>query len=267
MSKKVKRSSGEKKESNGFIMFASANRGLVLLIVMVLATVGWATLSNRPVVPILSTALPTGTPPTLPANAPARDYIYAGSSLISTVEPFREPPNDLAVWRPSDGIWYILNSQQQAVYYPWGISTDIPAPGDFDGDGKTDFCVFRASNGTWYIVYSSNGSIQYASYGMSDDKPVPADFDGDGRSDVALWRPSNQTWYINRSSDGGNTEVQFGASGDAPTPADFDGDGKTDVAIWRDSTHSFWVSRSSDGQPTSFSIGATGDQPVVGDYS
>jgi hypothetical protein len=31
---------------------------------------------------------------------------------------------------------------------PFGNSTDLPAPGDFDGDGKVDLAVYRQSAGT-----------------------------------------------------------------------------------------------------------------------
>jgi len=46
---------------------------------------------------------------------------------------------DVATFRPSAGIWYILRSSdgtpQQVT---WGASGDVPVTGDFDGDGKTD---------------------------------------------------------------------------------------------------------------------------------
>ena len=37
----------------------------------------------------------------------------------------------------------------------WGISGDVPVPGDYDGDGKTDMAVWRPSLGVWFIVNSS----------------------------------------------------------------------------------------------------------------
>ncbi|MEO7539732.1 MAG: FG-GAP-like repeat-containing protein [Pyrinomonadaceae bacterium] len=48
----------------------------------------------------------------------------------------------------------------------------MPAPGDFDGDGKTDLAVFRGSDGTWYIANSSNGTYTIFSFGTAGDKPT-----------------------------------------------------------------------------------------------
>ena len=53
------------------------------------------------------------------------------------------------VFRPSTGGWYSLNSSTNyATSYAqvWGIGTDIPVAGDYDGDGKTDPAFTLAEN-------------------------------------------------------------------------------------------------------------------------
>jgi hypothetical protein len=32
-----------------------------------------------------------------------------------------------------------------------GLSTDVPVPGDYNGDGTTDIAVYRRSTGSWYV--------------------------------------------------------------------------------------------------------------------
>ena len=65
---------------------------------------------------------------------------------------------DLAVWRPSDGTWYIRQSTTSfttSVSFQWGVLGDIAVPGDYDGDGKIDLAVYRPSTGTWFISQST----------------------------------------------------------------------------------------------------------------
>jgi hypothetical protein len=64
---------------------------------------------------------------------------------------------DIAVWRPSTGVWYVLLSGTPGSYTAtqWGLETDLPTPGDYDGDGKTDIAVWRPSDGVWYGLPSN----------------------------------------------------------------------------------------------------------------
>jgi hypothetical protein len=171
---------------------------------------------------------------------------------------------DLSVFRPSNTVWYILNSQNRSFRaQQFGNSTDIPVADDFDGDGRTDISVFRS--GVWYIFYSSTNNFGVFSFGEPGDKPVNADYDGDIKADLAVFRPSTNQWFIKESTNPTITRiVQFGMSNDALVPDDFDGDGKADIAVFRDGV--WYILQSSNGNNRTEQFGAVGDKPVQGDF-
>ncbi len=177
---------------------------------------------------------------------------------------------DYAVWRPTNGTWYIMLSSNPAmpITQQWGLSGDVPVPGDYDGDGKTDYAVWRPSNGTWYVIPSSNPTAPIIRQcGRAGDMPVQGDYDGDGKTDYAVWRPLNGTWYIIPSSNpSGPIARQWGLAGDIPVPGDYDGDGTTDLAVWRTTTGVWYVIPSHAGAPYAQQWGLPGDVPVPGDY-
>lgn len=127
--------------------------------------------------------------------------------------------SDYAVFRPSTGQWFILNSGSNTFTgVPWGVNGDIPVDGDFDGDQRSDFAIFRPSTGQWFSLNSSNGSILSLPFGQNGDKPVPGDYDKDGKTDIAVWRPSNGVFFsLNSSAANGTVKtVQWGMNGDIP---------------------------------------------------
>jgi hypothetical protein len=88
--------------------------------------------------------------------------------------------SDLAVFRPSDGNWYI-NQSSVVVGNPllvthWGQNGDIPQPADYDGDRKTDIAVFRPLGGVWFIARSTLGALGYTPPAVPTDIPASAPY-------------------------------------------------------------------------------------------
>ena len=173
--------------------------------------------------------------------------------------------SDIAVYRPSEGNWYVLrSSDEQMSVFKFGLSTDVPVSADFDGDGRADYAVFRPSEGNWYIWQSKSQNLRVENFGLSVDKPVPSDFDGDGRADIAVYRGS--VWYIRQSSDDSLKVKHFGVFDDKAVVEDFDGDGKADVAVYRSSDTTWYILQSSAGGFSVHKFGLSEDVPVAGDF-
>ncbi len=170
------------------------------------------------------------------------------------------------LWRPSDGRWRYENPNVfGGVSFNWGANGDKTVPGDYDGDGKTDYAVFRP-DGVWSIRNSSNGLTTTTAFGLSNDKPVPADYNGDGRTDIAVYRQSNGTWYFLTSGSNQFSATQFGIAEDVPLPEDYDGDEKADIAVFRPSQGNWYILRSSNGSFAGINWGLSTDTPHPADY-
>jgi beta-glucosidase-like glycosyl hydrolase len=156
--------------------------------------------------------------------------------------------SDLAVWRPSTGVWWVHG----VTTAQWGKPGDIPVPADYNGDGRADLAVWRPSTGVWWVR-----GIETVQWGLPGDVPVVADYNGDGRADLAVWRPSSGIWYVR-----GVVTAQWGKPGDVPAPADYNGDGRADLAVWRPSTGVWWVHGVVTAQ-----WGKPGDRAVPADYN
>ena len=116
----------------------------------------------------------------------------------------------IAVWRPSNGVWYIKGGEaklswgqsKQNIALQCGIRGDIPVPGDYFGDGIVRLAVWRPSNGVWYIKgpgiasWGHTGGNVAVQCGQRGDIPVPYDFFNEGKLRIAVYRPSNGVWYI-----------------------------------------------------------------------
>jgi CHRD domain len=173
---------------------------------------------------------------------------------------------DIAVFRA--GTWYIIESSTGNMRYEYfGKSGDVPAPNDFDKDGKADLTIARSENGqrVWYSKRSSDGQFSAIQWGLSSDAFFTGrtDWDGDGAADISVIRNESgqRVFYILRSSDQQLQVIRWGLSSDVVKLGDYDGDGKTDAAVTRaiNGQRVFFVLQSSNGEVRYETFGLQGD--------
>ncbi len=172
--------------------------------------------------------------------------------------------DDLAVFRPSDSVWYVNRSTNGFYSTLFGLSTDVPVTADYDGDGRADVAVFR--DGVWYWLRSSDGVFTYRVTGQAGDIPQPG-FDAYGLADLLVFRPSQAAFY--KHPQYGNPQMldlrgMPVTSQDIPVVADYDGDRSSDLAVFRDGN--WYYLSSNDLRVRHFNWGLAGDKPVIGDF-
>lgn len=181
---------------------------------------------------------------------------------------------DLAVYRSGtapgqQSVWYYRTTANGPVaFIPWGVTGDVPAPGDYDGNGSSDFCIQKDAGGgqaQFWTLLNGPGTTSVIAFGLPTDLVVPGDYDGDGKTDLGVTRVSggNITWYWRESTTGSVVGgFPFGASpGDFVVQGDYDGDGKTDQAIYRSGV--YWIRNNASGAVSTFELGSAGDYPVA----
>ncbi len=212
----------------------------------------------------------------------------------------------VGLYRPSNNTYYIGDPFRNGGKTPlvktqqWGISGDIPAVVNVDGNDHVDYAVYRPSDGNFYIMTSS-GVPFIIPFGTSVSQilrvlafsPVPeiastsvakpatslslrttrvkGDFNGDGKSDMTVAsvdRSAGTTTWAVLHNDSTTSSFVTAASGDALTPGDFDGNGTTQpgVVFVRSDSLLEWHYRNAAGLEAIQIFGENGDSPIVGDF-
>jgi hypothetical protein len=224
-------------------------------------------------------------------------YIFQSSNGTVRIEDFGQVGDDPSVVGDYDGdgkadvavyrsgaspgqqsFWFYRGSSNNpggnVTFVQWGQNGDFPAPGDYDGDGMSDFVIQRNDGGgrARFWLLQTAGGADSVIFGTPNDLIIPGDYDGDGKTDIAVARASGGQifWFVRPSSTGTISAAPyaiFGSSAiDVPAPGDYDGDGKTDIAIWRPSgtegESRFWIALAAGGVDV-VTFGQGVDYPVA----
>ena len=132
------------------------------------------------------------------------------------------------------------------------INTEIPAIGDFNGDGKDDIATFtrNASSGDVFVSlstgsgFSGTGVKWHNWFCINSEIPLVGDFDGDGRDDIVSFARETYSGdgrgdvYVALSNGSGFSGMGvkwhefFCIHNEIPVVGDFNGDGKDDIAAF-----------------------------------
>ena len=192
--------------------------------------------------------------------------------------------SEVGVYHPPTGAWYfdLDNSGSWSgcgvdlCLAQFGIPSDIPVTGDWDGNGRFEIGVYR--NGQWYFDMDGSGTWDPAkdafkqNFGAPGHFPVTGDWNGDGKTEIGTYFQG--TWYLDNGNgrwDGAGIDTvnqNFGALGHIPVTGDWNGDGKTEVGTFFQGT---WYLDNGNGRwdgvelDTAYqNFGIPSDKPVTG---
>ena len=199
---------------------------------------------------------------------------------------YREGSRDVNI-APQPSYWYFLNArtgQTGAVH--WGRTLDVPAPADYDGDGKTDVGIYRwwdfgTGDANEYWLSRSLGGYEVLVYEWEPSYiKFSRNYVGDARAEIAhLYRINisqdpTQPCFISVFFIGDNLDNTIRKTvGDAcnviptPVPGDYDNDGRSEIAVFSNRTFKVWFQPYNPAYTTpNITQFLDVDYPTPGDY-
>ncbi|NJN45657.1 MAG: hypothetical protein HC808_03260 [Candidatus Competibacteraceae bacterium] len=162
---------------------------------------------------------------------------FFGAAVL--IGPTSFAADQAGIFRPSDGSWVLDGNGNGAedacredLCLTFGTSGDLPAGGDWNGDGVPEIGVKRG--GQWFIDLNGNGVWDGCRddlcvvFGALNDLPVVGDWNGDGTAEVGVKRGGQ--WFIDLNGNGAWDDCRsdqddlcltFGTDDDLPAVGDW----------------------------------------------
>lgn len=173
---------------------------------------------------------------------------------------------------------YLLRNTNSAgppdIVFSYGVPSDRPVAGDWNGDGIDTIGFYHPSNGSFHLRNSNSSGkddISFA-YGETEDLPVVGDWNEDGVDTIGVFRPSTHTFYL-KNANNGNPPVDyvfsFGQTGDIPIAGDWNKSGTDTIGVYRPSNGTFYLRDTNSAGSADYTIpwGWKDDLPVAGDWN
>lgn len=116
----------------------------------------------------------------------------------------------IGVYVPSTALWYLdfdgslsWNAAVDKILGPFGLSSDLPVAGSWNGGLTARIGVFRPSTSMFYVDTNGSGSWDgcpnecQGPFGAAGDIPVIGDWIGQGRDRIGVFRPASGSWFLN----------------------------------------------------------------------
>jgi hypothetical protein len=222
------------------------------------------------------------------------DYFAAGQEIPLAGDFNGDGRTDIVTFTRGDSGLVIVSLSNGSGFEPattwhthFASGDEVPAVGDFNGDGKDDIVTFTRGERADVFVSLSDGAkfVQDAwkwhdYFAAGQEIPLAGDFNGDGRTDIVTFTRGDSGLAIVSLSNGSGFEPattwhgRFALGNEVPAVGDVNGDGRDDIVTFARGELGYVFVGLSDG--TTFDKDTSkwherfapgGEIPAVGDFN